>query len=740
MLEHDATSSRSAWLVRAVLSVLFVYFVLLGSSEPSVFSTPLRLFNAVVGAAFVVAWAGMLRRGSDKTDALAMAGLVAFLLACAASAYPRQSFDAATSALVWAAAFGVTRRVLISTKARVLCFELLGLIAIVFTAMFAIVWGFVWVEWIRVMGSTPPLDIHLSDLIYRSRHIVAMILAALIPAVVYLARVPKLRILAASVSAVMVLLAIISGSRTAWLGALVGGVSAVFIGRVSTRVVTLIAVAASTAGVFAVGTGVAASIVERGLESLTVSARWQIWTHTLELWTGDLLTGIGPGAFGIGITQTDLMATYPFHLRSPDNAIIELAAEAGVLGLAGAALLIASVIAGRRADKAGASAGVIGLIMLATFTLTHNPTDNPTGAALIVVYAALVAPYAGDRRPPIPAINRGKSLRSAATTASLAVIAMSVVATSFASIMHYRAIDAAREGNLESVGRLMANAVSADPAMALYRREYGATLGALGNHAAAVRELTRAIELNPADSAALRGLAWERHLSGDEAGAVAAARAAVRARPLDPENLAVLVAVSDATSRAAATRELLRLAPWLPGSPAWDDRFPQPTDFQPLIADVAHRLGTSAPPWYRAMAVVWIRAVSGVSQSPEVSGGFRLLADVLACQVPAATTEDRGLEWRRAPAGIYAHGMLSRILADDGTTLSDQAKTAQLQPYGLAAGVDEDKRLYRREGMGGATPGPVIPRDRDALSAWLWNPVGTAQRVAPGTALAACGH
>jgi O-antigen ligase len=733
-----------------LLGVALVYCALLGGSEAGVFLVPFQVINAVIGASLVAWWIVALRRGTDLTDLLVMGGLVAFLIACAAARYPRQAFDASTSTLVWAGAFGVGRRILADPRHRLLCLRLLALCGLLLGVAFLIAWGRVWIDWMRLVGGIPPLDLALPQHIYRHYYVVAMLLAALAPACAYMLRDRILRFPAAVALVLTVALSVLSGSRTVWLGfVIVGFAAAVLFNRSRRPLIALIGLT-SVLIILAFASGWLSPVMARLVASGTIDYRFDIWRSAIQIWNEHLVTGIGPGAITIGLTLTDLMTHYSFGNRHADSAIIQLAAEGGLFGLAGAILASVGVAVGRQSSLPGARIALLGLILLAGFSLTNNPTDSPNLVAVIVCYAALVAPYDPLARRPsaVAPIRRAYTgtVWVAAGSVALAVAAFNVAAVNEAS-----ARSSVAAGSWSLASQQLAAATTLDPGMALYHREYGLVLMELAaDPLFALRELEAATELNPADTAALRALAVQRASVGDGGGARNAARRAAEIRPLFAENWIALAVVADGSEAHAALVEALRLAPWLPGSPAWPEHLADQAAIDAALDEAAARAMTRPAP-RDAIALAWLDAFTSTGPLARDTPPLRALKDVISCNLGDADRAFAGMgaNWVRTTAGVVGRIMLVRLTGDPssedlihiaGLWQPDLGAAARgfASAYSLLADPVSDAQLYRRLGIGSASPGLVVPRTPDALGAWMVAPREAAARIAPTSPLADC--
>jgi O-antigen ligase len=709
------------------------------------------MINAVIGGVLVVWWIVLVRRGNDIVDLLVVGGLVAFLVACTAAKYPRQAFDAATAALVWGGAFGVARRALADPEQRLLCLRLLALCGVVLGAVFLFAWGRVWLDWLGLAGGVPPLDLTLPAHIYRHYYVVAMLLAALAPACAYLLRDRVLRYPAALAVTITVTLAVLSGSRTVWLAAVIAVLAAVVLFGPPRRPLVAIAAVVAGIGIVALASGLLPPVVERLVASGTVGYRLDIWRSAAQIWSEHPLTGIGPGSISIGLTLTDLLSHYSFNNRHADSAIIQLAAEGGIVGIAGGALATAGVLFGRRRSLPGARMALLGLILLAGMSLTNNPTDSPNLVAIIVCYAALVAPYEPRERRQVDQSSTRQSFSAGAAWVAAGVVGLAVALVNLAAMSHASGRSSAVAGSWTDAARQLAVATALDPAMALYHRERGLVLMEIGSDPpAALRELEFAVQLNPADASALRAVAVQRVATEEGEGANEAARRAAEVRPLFAENWITLALVSDGEEARAALVEALVLAPWLPGSSAWPEHVADQAGLLAALDEAAALAGTRPAP-RDPISLVWLDAFTSAPIAVPDAGPLRALKLVLTCDLAGADMEFAAMrgDWVDTTAGIVGRVMLARLTSDPAA--DELIQTAALQQpdlgaaargfastYSLLTDPVADAQLYRRLGIGPASPGPAVPRTPDALGEWMTAPRESAARVAPTSALAGC--
>jgi hypothetical protein len=320
---------------------------------------------------------------------------------------------------------------------------------------------------------------------------------------------------------------------------------------------------------------------------------------------------------------------------------------------------------------------------------------------------------------------------------------VAVATTHVAALAHSAARESVDAGSLIEARDALATAVTLDPSMALYRREYGIVLATIGDGPRAEEELRHASSLNPADTTALRGLALLSSTADRERYAIRAASV----QPLYTENwLAVAMSGTDPTNGLS---DALRIGPWLSGSERWGELYPVGGELTAILEVAALRAAEDPVP-RGSMSRAWHEGVQGQGSAVSTGPAGRALAALLRCDLRRASElySEIGRDWSDSPAGIVGRLMLAQLAHEDATRLLriaalrnpvlGAAARGTVASYSLLADPITDALLYRRLGLGRGTPGPVVSRSTDALGAWMTDPVGAAQRGAPDAGLATC--
>jgi O-antigen ligase len=738
-------------LRETALAATLIFMVLVGGTDAGRYVTALRALNALVGAAFIVIWLRRAPRETDTVDRLVLAATLLFLLTCVTSQFTRDSFDAATTVIAFAAVLYVARGTMATARARELTITVLALSGLALSVIFLLLWGAVWAKWISISGAgLPPLDLVLPVGPYRHYHVVGTTVAVLMPALVVLARRPLVWPLGVIGIAAGTCVVFMSGSRTAWLALAAGMLlpAVTVIGPQLRRLPRSVWLIASAGVALLVIAGITQPVITRLTVTSTLEVRGAIWSATIGQWLAHPLVGSGPGSFFSTLTLSGYFDTYLEVGRHADNAVIQLLAEAGVVGIGALALVVAALVAGVR--KVGAQwAPMAGLSVFAFASLTDNPSDSAHLVLIAIVWMALATPRGSQPvpRPTNPAI------RISAYAAAV-VIGIATTTTLAASWSYDSAAAANARGDTPEVLRSLERAATLDPSFALYQRELGVWLLADGNIKGAVSRIGEAARLNPADATAERALAIADIVDGRPDFALVAARRAVMLGRLHAENqltLAYVATRSEDGGREAADALVAALQPWpwLAASPGWADYFPQGAGLQSLLVTADRSwseilLGTRRYDGQRA----WLAAMLG--RTEEGSTGVQPTVLLIQCKVTTATAAVAELGPQRSTlAGLISRIMVARASGDSAV---DDIALAQLRsailgtlasgetpPASPLSGHVEDTRLYRRLTMAPPPFGPLFPTPDAGLSAWLRNPRDAARRGAPGSGLAECG-
>jgi O-antigen ligase/tetratricopeptide (TPR) repeat protein len=740
---------------RLLLAAGLIFLVLLGGTEAGRLATGLRAMGALVGGVAILVYLWQMPRENDLVDRLVLAGLVAFLVTCLTSAWLRQSFDAATSAIAYAAAFYMARGAVADERGRQLAITALGMMGIVIGLTFLTIWGSVWLRWIMVPGAGfPPFDLALPGYLYGHQYPVGMLAAMLLPATLLLARRPGIWPLAVIGSGATLLVAFMSGGRAIWLAGLGGLLVGVLVARgvrLPSVGLRFRLVALSVAGLAIIAVlAVSQPLLHRLAATSTIDLRLAMWQTAISHWLASPLLGFGPGSFASEFSLTGYYSTYRPNVPHAHNVMVQVLFEGGILGYLALGLVCSGVVVAiaRTRRWHWSSAAAISFFILSS--ATDNPTVVPFLLGPLIVWASLACPRARVSR------TEPRTWVSAMTLSAAVVVGMATLATVGASWEYDRASEAATAGDRAQVLSSLAAATRMDPSFALYHRELGVWLQSVGDLPAALAELTTAMELNPSDAVAFRAAALLYAQEGNRDEAVRLASTKVALEGAHIENTLTLAFIhaqfGDTEGERSALVAAVRRAPWLTAAPEWTLAFPNALPGPILLDAFESWQGDSRISARNLRARAWLAGLTGAETPAGASPAIQVHAAVLACRIqeaeqtlaslsldaPAATQGD-GLQAQLLFKAAYGDGRLSEI-----TTLIKLRDPGLGETIARAAGGTSpiwsafyDNRYYDRLPIQAPTDF-ALPTATSGLSAWLRDPVNAADRGAPDSGLANC--
>ena len=741
---------RPLTLRQLALAAVLLYFILIGGTNLGTYVTGFAAVNAAIAAGLVGLWLVQLPRNNDLTDRLLLVALLAFLLTCVTSAFPRMSFDAATSVTGFLAAFGVARGELTSMRAERVMITVLAMCGVVLGIGFLAAWIPYWLAWWQVTGSPPPLDLPLPPGHYRHYHFVAMLLALLLPAVLQLRARKGARPFPAA-AALCVLVVFMSGSRTAWLAVLTVGIGAVVF-NLRLRSATILwagAFAGALLAALALG-AVFSNITSRVLNTFTLAIRTETWSSALGIWLERPLTGWGPGSFPAVFRFRQELPTFPDPGGHAHNLVFQVLLESGLLGLTALVVAGVALAIGIGRHKGRSPYALAALAMLGLMSLTDLPSSFPVLLVAGIAWAALAAPR------PISAVETAPyrtTWRPMVSVAVGSVIVMAVASTLLARSAFDDARVRLKEGDLAGARQALDTAVALDPSMALYWRERGTRAAEAGDRDEAMTYLERARQLNIGDATTLRALAVLAVREGRIGDATQLASAAVELRGTHLQNQLlrawVAAQAGDDLRVAEALSDALTWSPWTAAAPTWAQAFGPVSNSELLHA--AAPWEAAAPDRQRSAEATWLRAMTGADALPDLTPPLAAVDAVIRCDLSRASNllSDAGgaVDTR---AWLAARLMLSS-LTGDSDAYRNAVKVAVLRrselalpartdpgPATLFWDYDQDVGLYKTLPLPPAELQPMLPTQAEGLTVWLRASREAARRGAPGSGLATC--
>ena len=738
-------------LRQLALAAALLYFVLVGGTTLGTYVTALAAINAAIAAALIGLWVIELPRNNDLTDRLLLFGLLTFLLTCITSAFPRMSFDAATSLLAAMAAFGIARGELASMRAERVMITVLGLCGLVLAMGFLSLWIPSWIAWWRGTGAAPPLDLPLPPGHYWHFHFAAMVLALLLPAALQLQARQGLRTIAAAASLGALGVVAMSGARTAWVALSAVAIAAVVL-KVRPRPIAVLWGGAAVTALLAVLalTGTLANVAARLLNTFTVAIRTETWSSAVAIWLERPLNGWGPGSFPAVFRFSQSVPTFPDPGTDAQNLIVQVLLESGLIGLAALIVGGAGLVIGIWRHPRPSPYALAGLAIVGLMSLTDLPASFPVLFVVGIAWAALSAPR--QQMAVDPSLHPATPLRILST--ALGAVILVAVAS---SLVARSAFDEARlrveEGDLMGARNALGVAVSFDPSMALYWRERGVRAAEAGDVREARDDLERAHQLNGGDATTLRALAVLAVNDGRLIDATRLAQGAVRLRPAYlPNNMLlawVAMQAGDDELGPEALADGLTWSPWAAAAPTWAAVFGPVSGSE--LRDAAAAWGAEAGDQQRSWEATWLRAMTAADPPAGLPLALAAVDAVVRCDLSRATAlladADNALDDR---AWLAARLMLSS-LTGDADAYRSAVRIAVLRRNELAlpartdpgpgtvfADFNEDVGLYKTLPLAPPELEPLLPTRAEGLAAWLQDPRQAAQRGAPESGLASC--
>ncbi len=309
----------------------------------------------------------------------------------------------------------------------------------------------------------------------------------------------------------------------------------------------------------------------------SLSPRQDVFEAGIDMFGDHLLLGAGPGTFGILYPQYS--GEYPIHAIHAHNGYLQIAVDAGLLGLAALAVLVGAVLwllwrSYRRGSTAQRLLAIACGGALIGFAI-HNLADaaNYWKAPLIAVAAVLAIavrnyqdapdahdppPAAGD--PPRPAVSRWARLLPRILMVVAMVSLFVVWGRIDAAHYHYsESLDDLVDGRTFDAISEARQAADMDPDLAIYQLQLGLTEGLAFTEEGleaflqqSIEHLRRGVELDPRSAIGYANLARALELEGADEEAKAAA---LKAQSLAGADATVLLAAGNVLEDIGATEE-----------------------------------------------------------------------------------------------------------------------------------------------------------------------------------------
>jgi O-antigen ligase len=723
-----------------------LYVILAGSTNLASGDARLYALNAIVICAAVVAAASACRR-ADRVDASIVAGLLAFLVTCILSRYPRISLDSAYVGIGYASFVIAARRTLATDSARTWLLRSLAVVGCLVCVTFLLGWGWSWAQWSSLAGKLPPMGLFLETAGFGYRNDVSLMLALLAGAV-WTSRDWLGRAITAAVLTVDIVLVVMAGSRMVWLSAALATLAAVApaIRWSSYRHAVSVGprlVIAAMVGVLVLAVAVPLAW-DRLTTTDTLAARNVLWTTSLSIWQQEPLAGIGPGAFAVSFPLAEPAVTFSFAPEHPDNALVQTLTESGMIGVAGLLVAGYTFLRGWRPPGIVIYAGVLILLN----GLTSNPMLN--GFQLMPAMA-LFAAY----RPVTPEQGMARSSSSTWRRTAWAVGVAAVLAGSSSVLGHAAyalAADANSQRAYDRADGWLSLSIAIDPGLAISWRERGLLRSAQGDYESGLGDILTAHRLVPTDTSTSRAAALAALRAGDRSLAVSFADLGASLRPASESDIAMAAWVR-AQARYGNKDLLSRLimgSPWAVASPTWTwlslTEEASSAAFARAVASALNPTAVTALPGERQPVWLGLLAANRRLLADAEASGFVEIANqgpllrVARCD-PAAAAGGRTVTAGDAVEPMYWAGI---VLGQqiEGLPVETTVRLANLATHGglhyderpdsLIRDVERDRWAYALEpllrsefaGLGSVRNGllRLLGDPRGALPSWITTP------------------
>jgi O-antigen ligase len=727
----------------AICIGLLSYLILAGGTPGGEFNGWVRALNGAIAALLIVLWTRALPTDNDSTDRWMTWALLLFLVTGTVSIFPRQSFDAAIQATAVAGAFYLARRKM-AGDGHAIIEAALAWLGIGISLVIVLVWALGWLDWLQVSGGAfPPLNRPLVTGPFGHPHDVALLVCLLAPALWSPAFHQRrtIRIIGTALVAVVV---VVESSRNVELAVVLASVVIVLATRLRpsvrrARLATGLGLAAGLVAAVIIITS--PEFVARVTNVKTILSRITLWTDAASVWLSHPLAGIGPGAFPFSYMLTDHFTFSAFDPRHPDNAVVQLLVEGGIIGLAaGLACVVGLANAARKRYRVQPRAAWA-LLVFGFASLGANPTDFIFLITPAALWAAILLPpdpVAGVG-PTTVRTRRGAGLR--VTSRFLAVVVASAIAvTGVASIFYEVGRSAYLRGDANLAAAAVDLAANLDPSLSIYQREGASLAFARGAWRVAADDYRRALATMPYDPLAWRGLALALLADSNIPAAASAAGEAVRLIYMSPENQLVLAAATaknDPIASRAAFREALNEAPQLAviswqrtivESVAQVDTVRLAADARPTNGEPFLRMGQMIltlivnRPDVAAAAAMRISPLDHSAESLAAIGVCNFAQGARVIELASRTERELGSFWLAWP-----------LVADAVGSGQSESAALSIRYLGLSggpgpastsalAGNDSDSWRFRRLSLGVLAQGAMLPSTRAGLWILLTDP------------------
>ena len=590
--------------IRIALSVGLAYGALLGGSWLGIYTVEIRIFTLVVAAVVLSAWGIGLARDPTwrpRTSlgiGFGLAG-ISWLVSTSLSRAPRVSLEYAGWAIVLVALYLFLVQILRRPDLRkVLGIASLG-VALAISIGYIGSTGQLWLEWWSLVGHVgpPPLRPAFESLTYGnpSAVLTVTLLLWLAGTALVLPARDRASIAVIGIGLLVLVVALISGSRSGWLAMALGGAIAAIAGATMARhaikrfsrrlmvpaaLVLLVGGGATTAFL----PGILARISAGGQELRLAYA-----ASAIRMFDASPIIGTGPGTWAIQRISFTAVGEPDAYVPHAHDVYLQALAEFGILGgIAGVALagsVLYLIWRALRADDNVQRGWGLAALFATTYFATHNVLDSYANmpAALMAwsIPIALLDAAEMTRRPATigrPGSFHGDALGRLPAVLGVGAVGLLVAAIAGLSVSErWAAIgdEAARAGTAGDWATsyaLASEAVTADPEMTPYQVTLGLAAAALGHPDEAAVAFRSAAERDGLPLTWLDLAVMEANLGHSGAASMALVSAMRLGRQQAPVALgaaAVYLRLGDRRAASDALVASLIAIPGLAADPEW---------------------------------------------------------------------------------------------------------------------------------------------------------------------------
>ncbi|TMB84813.1 MAG: hypothetical protein E6J39_02910 [Chloroflexi bacterium] len=525
----------------------------------------LQLMLHLLGGAALAGGVVALLRGAPFPRSRLEIPILVFLVALGLASVLGQNHGLAARALAATLAFAglLPLAILAITRRPVLA----ALVAMVPTLLLAasILWQLVSrrIGWFSLgVGGLPPVRVVGESTAFGSVAVPPFILLGLLP-LCLLIRPRWLRLLLLGTTVVLIVpLAALSGSRSAWLALGVAGL--VFVAPALGRLRRFRPPRPSRGGLVAAGVLVVvlaigvAFVAPRFTAITSLVYRERLWMDTLTAWSTTPVTGIGPGTMPYARQAAAAPGLGPIRQPHSHDLALGVLGDAGLLGLAAGLSVVVLFfwVAGpqrSRTTRGRAAASVLAGFLVAG--VVEDLTFLPSFDLIVLLLAAIAIVDAGAVR--------WTRLRLPARAAAVAAIAAAallipVLVGDVASVTYRLATEDVWAGRWSSAEGWYRASTALDPWQPSGPKALAVAADMVGDREMAIAAAREATRLNPGDGPSWTNLALLCAARGDRACALAAADKSARWGPVTHRELINAALVEERFGRPQQADDLYR--------------------------------------------------------------------------------------------------------------------------------------------------------------------------------------